>query len=45
HALAQALAIEGTPAFIIGDQIIPGADMNALTLAIANARASKLKAG
>jgi protein-disulfide isomerase len=45
HSLAQALAIEGTPAFIIGDQIIPGADMNALNLAIANAKAARLKAG
>jgi len=44
HALAQALAIQGTPAFIVGDQIIPGADINALKLAIANTKAARLKA-
>jgi predicted DsbA family dithiol-disulfide isomerase len=43
HALAQALAIEGTPAFIVGDTMIPGADMHALNLAIDQARASKAK--
>ena len=43
HGLAQVLAIEGTPAFIIGDQLIAGADMQALKLAIANAKAGKLK--
>ncbi len=43
HALAQALAIEGTPAFLVGDQMILGADMHALNLAIDQARASKAK--
>jgi protein-disulfide isomerase len=43
HGLATALAIEGTPAFIVGDQLIPGADMNALKLAIAQAKAGSLK--
>lgn len=43
HALAEALAIEGTPAFIVGDQMIPGADMHALNLAIDQARAGKAK--
>lgn len=43
HALAQALQIEGTPAFIVGDRIIPGADMEALKTAIADARTGKLK--
>jgi protein-disulfide isomerase len=43
HGLATALAIEGTPAFIVGDQLIPGADMNALKLAIAQAKAGRLK--
>jgi protein-disulfide isomerase len=43
HALAQALAIEGTPAFFVGDTMIPGADMHALNLAIDQARASKAK--
>jgi len=43
HALAEALAIEGTPAFFVGDQMIPGADMHALNLAIDQARAGKAK--
>lgn len=38
HALAEALKIDGTPAFIVGQTIIPGADMNALRAAIAAAR-------
>jgi protein-disulfide isomerase len=38
HALAEALKIDGTPAFIVGDTMIPGADMNALRAAIAAAR-------
>jgi len=38
-ALADALDISGTPAFIIGNQIIPGAiDLDALKQAIADAR-------
>jgi protein-disulfide isomerase len=43
HALAEALAIEGTPAFLVGDQLIPGADMRALKLAIDQARAGSAK--
>ena len=43
RALAEALAIEGTPAFLVGDQMIPGADMRALNLAIEQARAGKAK--
>jgi protein-disulfide isomerase len=43
HALAEALAIEGTPAFLVGDQMIPGADMHALNLAIDQARAGRAK--
>jgi protein-disulfide isomerase len=39
HALAEALKIEGTPAFIVGDTMIPGADIDALKAAIAAARA------
>jgi protein-disulfide isomerase len=39
HALAEALKIEGTPAFIVGNTLIPGADMPALRAAIAAARA------
>jgi protein-disulfide isomerase len=38
HALASALKIEGTPTFVIGDQIIPGADLPALKAAIARQR-------
>lgn len=43
HALAQALAIEGTPAFFVGDTMIAGADMPALKLAIDQARAGRAK--
>ena len=43
RALAEALAIEGTPAFLVGDQMIPGADMRALNLAIEQVRAGKTK--
>ena len=43
HALAEALAIEGTPAFLVGEQLIPGADMRALKLAIDQARAGNAK--
>ena len=38
HALASALKIEGTPTFVVGDQIIPGADLPALKAAIAGQR-------
>lgn len=41
--LAEALGIEGTPAFIIGDVLVPGADMNAVRQAIAEAKAGPLK--
>jgi protein-disulfide isomerase len=41
RALANALKIEGTPAFIIGDTLIPGADMAALRVAITQAKASR----
>lgn len=45
EALAKTLALSGTPAFIVGDTLIPGADINALKLAIEQTRASKAKAG
>jgi len=45
EALAKTLALQGTPAFIVGDTLIPGADINALKLAIDQTRASKAKAG
>lgn len=41
--LAQALGLEGTPAFIVGDYLIPGADMNAVRSALARVRAGGLK--
>ncbi|MET0273925.1 MAG: DsbA family protein [Phenylobacterium sp.] len=43
HALASALKIEGTPAFVVGNTLIPGADMAALKAAITVAKASDLK--
>lgn len=41
--LAQNLRIEGTPAFIVGDRLIPGADLEALKAAIEDARRGPLK--
>lgn len=38
HTLASALGIEGTPTFVIGDQVIPGADIPALKAAIEQQR-------
>jgi protein-disulfide isomerase len=43
QALAQALGIQGTPAFVVGDIMIPGADVNALKAAILQAKAGDLK--
>lgn len=45
HELAAALKIEGTPAFVVGDRLISGADMPALKQAIAEARAGTIKKG
>lgn len=45
ETLAKTLQLSGTPAFIVGDTLIPGADMNALKLAINQTRASRAKAG
>lgn len=39
HRLAEALGIQGTPHFIVGGTSVSGADMDALRLAIAKARA------
>jgi protein-disulfide isomerase len=39
--LAANLGVEGTPAFIIGDQMIPGEDMDAVRAAIGAARTRK----
>lgn len=41
--LAIGLGIEGTPAFIIGDTVVPGEDMDAVRAAIAAARAPAKK--
>ena len=38
HALAQDLGIDGTPAFVVGDRMISGADADALRAAIVEAR-------
>jgi len=43
QALARSLKIEGTPAFVVGTTVIPGADMNALRTAITQAKAGDLK--
>ena len=43
RALANNLKIEGTPAFVVGDTMIPGADLAALRTAIAIARDGGLK--
>ena len=42
HELAQTLGINGTPAFVIGDRLISGADMESVKAAIVNAKAAKL---
>lgn len=45
QALAQALAIEATPAFVIGDTVVPGAiDENSFRDLIAKAKAAKAPA-
>jgi protein-disulfide isomerase len=41
RALAEALSIDGTPAFIVGDTMVPGEDMDALNAAIAEAKKAK----
>ncbi len=38
QGLARTLGVEGTPAFFVGDVMIPGADMEALKAAIADAK-------
>jgi protein-disulfide isomerase len=41
-AMAQALGIQGTPAMVIGDELVPGAvPLDELRRLVANARASK----
>lgn len=41
RALAEALDIQGTPAFVIGDTLVPGEDLEAVKAAIAKARGGK----
>jgi protein-disulfide isomerase len=41
QTLASQLKIDGTPAFIVGDTMVPGADMAALKAAIARAKAAR----
>ncbi|CAN7166872.1 DsbA family protein [Phenylobacterium sp. LjRoot225] len=43
RALATGLHLEGTPAFVIGDKLVPGADLAAVRAAITVAKAGKLK--
>jgi protein-disulfide isomerase len=43
RTLASALRIEGTPTFVIGDTLVPGADMSAVRAAILQAKASDIK--
>lgn len=43
RALATSLKIEGTPAFVVGDTLIPGADLAALRAAISVAKDGGLK--
>lgn len=43
HALAEALSIDGTPAFVVGDQVIHGADIAAVRAAVSAARQSAMK--
>jgi protein-disulfide isomerase len=43
RVLAQSLKILGTPTFIVGETLVPGADMTALRAAITQAKATNLK--
>ncbi len=43
RALARELGLEGTPAFVVGDYLIPGADVNALRAALAKVRSGDAK--
>lgn len=44
HNLGVTIGVQGTPAFIVGDHMIPGADMEALKRAIDDARETAGKA-
>jgi protein-disulfide isomerase len=41
RTLAQGLGLEGTPAFVVGDTLIPGADLDALKAAIVTAKGKR----
>lgn len=43
RTLATALGLQGTPAFVVGDYVIPGADMDALRAALARTKAAGMK--
>ena len=45
RTLATGLHIEGTPTFVIGDTLVPGADLTAVRAAITEAKAAGLKKG
>ena len=41
--LAGALGLQGTPAFVVGDYVIPGADIDAVRAALAKTKAGAMK--
>ncbi len=41
--LAGALGLQGTPAFVVGDYVIPGADMGSVKAALAKVKADRMK--
>jgi protein-disulfide isomerase len=43
HALGEALGVSGTPAFFVGDVMVPGADMDAVRVALAQLKARDIK--
>lgn len=43
RVLASDLGLEGTPAFVVGDYLIPGADINAVRTALARTKAAGMK--
>jgi protein-disulfide isomerase len=43
RTLAGALGLQGTPAFVVGDYVIPGADMDAVKAALAKVKGQELK--
>jgi protein-disulfide isomerase len=43
HDLAAALKVDGTPAFVVGDRVIHGADIAAVRAAVAAAREGAMK--